>query len=105
MTNTDLNHRVSKTNITRSIVEGVEVPALCGELVLCHHQGAAAMAGCETGSTKLEVCSDCDELYDIIGQRDALNDQYRQRRAQMDEQRRERELLQELDTSLQRVTI
>lgn len=88
---TGLNHRVSKTDITRSIVEGMEVPALCGELVLCTHQGSEAMPGCETGSTRLEVCPDCDEIYDILRQRDALTKQYRQRRAQMNERRSERE--------------
>ena len=102
---TDLNHRVRKTDITRIIVEGVKGPALCGELVLWHHQGADAMPGCETGSTKMEVCSDCDELYDLALQRDALSKQYRQRRAAMDERRHERDILKELDTSLQEVVI
>lgn len=58
-----LNHYVNKYDITWSIIEGIEVPALCGEMVLCVHQGGRAIPGHEVAADGAETCPDCEQVY------------------------------------------
>lgn len=62
--NSDLNHYMRKTDITRAIVDGIPGRAICGEIFLPSHQGSEAMPGSEAASSKLEVCGECVRIYD-----------------------------------------
>ena len=61
-----LNHYVSKYDITWSIIEGIEVPALCGEMVLCVHQGGRAVPGQEVAADGAKTCPDCEQVYNSL---------------------------------------
>lgn len=49
-----LNHWVQKRDILRSIVECIEVPALCGELITIESQG-----GGDTAASGSRICPAC----------------------------------------------
>lgn len=56
-----LNHYVRKSEITRSIVEGVAVVALCGTRVLTSAQGNG-----NTGNRRLQTCAMCSLTYESM---------------------------------------
>lgn len=78
------NHYVSKSKITRSIVENVAVRALCGEMVFCTHQGAFAVQSNEVAHELFSTCRECDEIYDLFGQREEAEDRLREIRSEID---------------------
>ncbi|WP_217133821.1 DUF3039 domain-containing protein [Leucobacter chinensis] len=57
------NHFVPKTEISRSLIEGVRVYALCGETVLCTSQGPQALAAGSTGRKNTPICVACQLLF------------------------------------------
>lgn len=57
------NHFVAKHLITRSLIEGVRVQAICGELVLCTPQGTEALAAGSVGRKNTPICVACQLLF------------------------------------------
>lgn len=57
------NHFVAKHLITRSLIEGVRVQAICGELVLCTPQGEAAISTGSVGRKNTPICIACQLLF------------------------------------------
>lgn len=64
--NSDLNHYMSKTAITRAIVEGVPGKALCGEVFLPQSQGAEAMPWRPQANRKRKTCPNCELFYGAL---------------------------------------
>ncbi|MHA7261900.1 DUF3039 domain-containing protein [Arthrobacter sp. TMN-37] len=55
-----VNHRIRKDLITRSIVEGVRVPALCGEHVQVYSRGSGRLTQATRGV--LVLCPMCEHM-------------------------------------------
>jgi len=54
----DTNHWVPKSDILRSIVEGVEVRAICGEVITVASQGSGT-----TSVAEAPICEACQVVY------------------------------------------
>lgn len=66
MTAQDLNHYASKTAITKSIVLGTHVRALCGETFVVESQGTHAIPGHEVASVDLPTCPACEMIHGAL---------------------------------------
>ncbi|MGP6172008.1 DUF3039 domain-containing protein [Microbacterium sp. A204] len=57
----DLNHYIRKSDITRSIVEGVAVPALCGDMDVVVARGNGSVK-----SSRGMACPLCQLVYEEL---------------------------------------
>lgn len=64
--NGDVNHYAANTAITRSLVTGSKVRALCGEMFVATTHGSDSIPGSETGSKSMPNCIACDIAYSTL---------------------------------------
>lgn len=64
--NGDVNHYAMKSAITRSLVTGAKVRALCGEMFVATTHGSESISGSETGNKLMPNCIACDIAYSTL---------------------------------------
>lgn len=65
-----LLHRTPQKLVQRSILEGVKVPAICGEKILITErrdaQGRTMFGEGDTVENLTIICPECDEMFELL---------------------------------------